>query len=109
MTMLRSDTRPEKMNPLRTASPATPRFQRAGHAPLYLELARWLEQKVRSGEYAKGSRIPGDKQLAAELGMSVITVRAAMDALRDKHLIARYPGKGTFVLDDNSVRTEWGL
>ena len=84
-------------------------FSREGHAPLYQELARWLEQKVRSGEYAKGSRIPGDKQLAAELGISVITVRAAMRALRDQHLIERYPGKGTYVLESSDVRAVWGL
>jgi GntR family transcriptional regulator len=93
---------------IRPSSEAFP-FQRAGEAPLYQELARWLEKKVRTGEYPQGSRIPGDMQLAADLGLSIITVRAAMRTLRDKHLIARYPGKGTFVLDDSNVRTTWGL
>jgi len=91
-----------------TPSGAAARFRNNGRAPLYQELARWLERKVRSGEYPKGSRIPGDKKLATELGVSVITVRAAMRELRDQHLIERYPGKGTFVVDrvDRSV---WGF
>lgn len=86
-----------------------PRFRRIGGAPLYQELARWLEQKVRSGEYPKGSKIPGDTQLAKELGLSVITVRAAMRTLRDMHLITRRAGKGTFVVDDAHGLTSWGL
>jgi GntR family transcriptional regulator len=85
------------------------KFHRADGAPLYQELARWLEQKVRSGEYPKGSKIPGDTQLANELGVSVITVRAAMRTLRDKHLITRHAGKGTFVADEADGRVTWGL
>lgn len=96
--------------PLRTPSSAAAQpFRRDSEAPLYQELARWLEQKVRSGEYPKGSRIPGDKQLAAELGVSVITVRAAMRTLRVQHLIERYPGKGTFVVESSDIRAVWGV
>lgn len=84
-------------------------FHRSGRVPLYHELASWLEQKLRSGEYSDGVKIPGDTQLATELGVSIITVRAAMKVLIEKHLIARYPGKGTFVLKKNSVRAVWGL
>ncbi len=84
-------------------------FHRSGKAPLYHELANWLEQKLQSGEYADGAKIPGDTQLATELGVSVITVRAAMKELIGKHLIVRYPGKGTFVLGKNNVRAVWGL
>jgi len=91
------------------SSAPTPSFRRDGGSPLYQELARWLEQKIRSGEYPKGSQIPGDKQLAADLGVSVITVRAAMRALRERHLIERYPGKGTFVLDSSDSRSVWGF
>lgn len=91
-----------------TPAVASSPFRKDGRAPLYQELARWLEQKVRSGEYPKGSRIPGDKKLAHELGISVITVRAAMRELRDQHLIERYPGKGTFVLDRGD-RSVWGF
>lgn len=95
-------------DPLRTQSASTP-FKRTGKAPLYLELARWLEHKLESGDYPKGSKIPGDNQVAADLGVSIITVRAAMRVLLDKHLIARYPGKGTFVLDNPAVGSNWGL
>lgn len=86
-------------------------FHRSGKIPLYHQLASWLEQKLRSGEYSDGAKIPGDTQLATELGVSIITVRAAMKVLIGKHLIARYPGKGTFVLENNSVRARavWGL
>jgi len=84
-------------------------FHRSGKIPLYHELASWLEQKIRSGEYPNGAKIPGDTHLATELGVSVITVRAAMKVLIEKHLIARYPGKGTFALESNGVQAVWGI
>ena len=88
---------------------AAPQFDRRGVAPLYQELAEWLEHKVRSGEYPKGCKIPGDNQLAAQLGVSIITVRAAMKLLIEKRLIARYAGKGTFVINEIGSRSEWGI
>jgi GntR family transcriptional regulator len=46
---------------------------------------------------AVGSAIPSERQLSADLGVSRLTVRAALDELvREGHLVRR-PGSGTFV------------
>lgn len=84
-------------------------FNRSGAAPLYRELANWLEQKIRSGEYAGSEKIPGDSQLSDQLGVSIITVRAAMKLLIEKQLVVRYPGKGTYTREKNSTPSVWGL
>jgi len=77
--------------------------------PLYLQLSEWLEEQISSGKYATGARLPGDHELAKQFRVSVITVRAAMRALMEKHVIARYPGRGTFVTDSSRLRAVWSL
>ncbi len=66
--------------------------------PLYHQLAGILTEKIRSGEYPTGSRIPSEHRLAAEYGIGRPTVRQATDLLVRKRVLARKRGSGTFVL-----------
>ncbi|MEX2163982.1 MAG: GntR family transcriptional regulator [Sulfuricaulis sp.] len=68
-----------------------------GHAPLYFQLAEALASKIKAEKYKQDELFPGDKQLALQYGVSMITVRAAMRILIDRGLITRYAGKGSFV------------
>ncbi len=77
--------------------------------PLYYLISSALEQRIRSGELAPGARVPGEKDLAEEYGVSPITARAAMRMLLDQNLIVRYPGRGTFVTDWQRTKGVWGL
>lgn len=84
---------------------------RAGRSPvpLYYRISSALEARIRSGELAPGARVPGEKELAQEYGVSPITARAAMRMLLDQSLIVRYPGRGTFVTDWSTTKGVWGL
>ena len=77
--------------------------------PLYYRISSALEAKIRSGELPPGARVPGEKELAQEHGVSPITARAAMRVLLDQNLIVRYPGRGTFVTDWSKTKGVWGL
>ncbi len=77
--------------------------------PLYSQLARLIEQRIDSNEYPPGSRLPNGNTLAAQHGVSVITVKGALKVLIEKGRIERYPGKGTFVLEKRPLRAAWGL
>lgn len=81
--------------------------QRKG--PLYQRLAEVLVRKIEAGDYKKGDLFPGDKQLSAQYGVSLITVRTAMRLLIERGLVARYVGKGSFVLSQKQIRAQWGL
>lgn len=83
-------------------------FARSG-APLYLQVSEALESRIDDGEFPPGEKLPGDVALSAEYGISVITARAAMRVLIDKLLVVRYPGKGTFVREDDGSQPVWGL
>ena len=66
--------------------------------PLYHQLAEILTEKIRSGDYPAGSRIPSEHKLAARYGIGRPTVRQATDILVRKRVLARRRGAGTFVL-----------
>lgn len=77
--------------------------------PLYFQIAHLLEEQIESGRYKVGARLPNEKQLAIEHGVSLITVRGAMRVLIDKRLIVRYSGKGTFVAARLPVKKMWAI
>ena len=66
--------------------------------PLYRQLADILIDRIRAGEYAPGSRIPSEPDLAAAYGIGRPTARQAVDVLVRKRLLRRKRGAGTFVL-----------
>jgi len=67
--------------------------------PLYRQLADLLSARIRSGEYAPGSRIPSEHQLAAAHGLGRPTIRQSLDLLIRKGLLTRRRGSGTYVLE----------
>ncbi|MEB8344108.1 winged helix-turn-helix domain-containing protein [Streptomyces endophyticus] len=64
----------------------------------YVQLAEILERRIRGGEFAPGTRIPGEMVLAQEYGIGNQTVRRALVILRDKGLVVTVHARGTFVV-----------
>lgn len=62
------------------------------------ELAAKLEQSVFSGRWPAGARIPSERDLAAQHGVSRQTVREALDELERAGLLTRRHGSGTYVM-----------
>lgn len=58
-----------------------------------------LRNYILDRELASGSRLPPERQLTEELGLSRATVRKALDVLEREGLIWRHVGKGTFVAE----------
>ena len=66
-------------------------------SPLYLQLARQLEQGIRAGTYAVDQALPSERVLCASLGVSRITARKAIDVLVAQGLVLRKHGSGNFI------------
>lgn len=65
--------------------------------PLYLRLKRWIEDAVHRGVIKPGEALPSERELAARLDMSRVTVRKAVqDLVREGVLVQRH-GSGTYV------------
>lgn len=64
---------------------------------LYQRFADYLAATITSEILRPGARFPGERDLAAEHGVSVGTVRRATAVLRDRGLVVTLPAKGTYV------------
>lgn len=58
-----------------------------------------LRNYIMDSELSGGSRLPPERKLTDELGMSRATIRKALDTLEREGLIWRHVGKGTFVAE----------
>jgi GntR family transcriptional regulator len=88
------------------ASPSNPRLQASAEsaAPLYRQVKRALLQTLESGRYRAGESLPSEKDLAAQLSVSIGTLRKAVDELVHEHILIRRQGKGTYVAQHSSER-----
>lgn len=64
---------------------------------LYRQVADQLRQLIDSGEYAVGSRLPTERELAEQFGLSRPTVREALIALEVEGRIRIRVGSGIYV------------
>ena len=65
--------------------------------PLYLQLARHIEQMVARGELSQGHQLPTVRQLATELRVNFNTVARAYRILDESGLISTQRGRGTYI------------
>ncbi len=80
----------------RTAHPMSP--QSIELRRLYRQIADLLRARIRAGEYPLGSRLPPERDLALQLGVSRPTVREAVIALEVEGLVEVRMGSGIYVV-----------
>jgi DNA-binding FadR family transcriptional regulator len=71
--------------------------------PLVLQVSERFRAQIESGAWPRGSRIPGENQLALELGVSRGTVREALRSLSLTGLLEPRVGDGTYVRATNEI------
>lgn len=67
--------------------------------PKYRQLSRAIERAIDRGALPKGDALPPERDIAADMSISRITVRKALDGLVEIGLLARRQGAGTFIAD----------
>jgi len=85
-----------------SAREAAPAF-----SPLYRQIEALLTRSLQGGEWRPGEMIPSEVELAGRFKVSQGTVRKAIDALADEHLLVRRQGKGTFVATHAEQRVQF--
>ncbi|TDH35253.1 GntR family transcriptional regulator [Pseudohoeflea suaedae] len=65
--------------------------------PLYAQVASVMRQRIDSGFWTQGSKISTLEELEAEFGVARVTIRQAIELLREEGLLDAQQGRGTFV------------
>lgn len=73
-------------------------------APLYREVKRQLMDALAGGEWKPGDAISSERRLAERYGVSIGTIRRAIDELVAENMLIRQQGRGTFVASHNRDR-----
>lgn len=65
------------------------------------DMAReWIAKEIRIGNFARGSVLPPERELAVQIGVSYMTLRKAVSALVQEGILERNHGSGTFVCNE---------
>jgi GntR family transcriptional regulator len=71
----------------------------------YHEIALALRDRVVAGQFMAGRLLPSESDLSAEFSVSRVTVRRALEVLRDEGLVSAKQGFGWFVTADPVTQT----
>lgn len=73
--------------------------------PIYLQVARQIEQLVAQGDLKLGDQLPTVRELATELRINFNTVARAYKLLDETRLISTQRGRGTYIWEDPTEET----
>ena len=72
-------------------------LSQADGRPMYLQIMEQIKRRIAVGDWKAGEALPSIRQLAADLQVSVITVKRAYLELEREGVIATQHGKGSVV------------
>ena len=75
----------------------------ATNTPKYVLVEKFIKREICDKVFT--GKLPGERMLAKQLGVSYMTVRKAVDHLVAAGLLLRVPAKGTFVADDAAPKS----
>lgn len=80
---------------------------REKNAPPYEQIADMLRHAITSRRLDPGERLPAEAKLAEYFGVARMTVRRAVQELRDEGLIVSASGRGVAVRPASAIRELW--
>ncbi|GAA0783363.1 GntR family transcriptional regulator [Roseibium denhamense] len=71
--------------------------QTSNPLPLYVQISELLIRDIAAGRLIDGERLPPERDMAEELGISIGTLRKALADLTEKGLLERVQGSGNYI------------
>ncbi len=71
--------------------------------PMYVQIINQIKQRITSGDWPLGEKLPSIRELAVAAKVSVITVKRAYQELEGEGVIVTQQGKGSFVAQINNL------
>ncbi len=87
-----------------------------GTGPIYVRLADQIETAIADGTLAAGAKLPPQRNLAFDIGVTIGTVGRAYSLVHERGLVSGEVGRGTYVLAPSRansttpvdpIRTSW--
>lgn len=77
--------------------------------PIYVQIKEQIKEQILNNSLKENESLPSIRQLAKDLGISVITTTRAYNELEQEGFIATTPGKGSVILprDNAMVREQY--
>jgi len=72
---------------------------KAAPEPIYAQIKKIIQQRISSGEWPAGQKLPSENDLVAALDVSRMTINRALRELTHEGLIRRVHGIGSFVAE----------
>lgn len=79
------------------APPSTAPGPFAVPKPLYSQVRDLIAGQISSGQWGPGAALPNETALSQSFGVSIGTIRRAVEGLEDMGIVVRRQGRGTFV------------
>ena len=76
-------------------------IDKASRTPRYIQVSRKIESLVRAREFQAGDKLPSDRDIASQIGVTPVTVSKGLQCLVRKGVLERKVGSGTFVAKPN--------
>ena len=80
-------------------------FSQTDNSPMYQQIMEQIKQRVAVGDWPPNTPLPSIRELAAEIKVSVITVKRAYLELERDGVIVTQQGKGSWVNDTLDLKT----
>jgi len=71
--------------------------QPPGSLPVYLQIVELLVRDIAANRLIDGEKLPPEREMAAEMGIAVGTLRKALAELQSRGLLERVQGSGNYV------------
>ncbi|MCD2521528.1 GntR family transcriptional regulator [Mammaliicoccus lentus] len=82
-------------------------LQNNSNQPIYEQIKEQIKANILQGKVEPGTALPSMRELASDLGVSLITTKRAYVDLEQEQFVTSIRGKGTFVKEqDASIMKE---
>ncbi len=75
--------------------------KRYSHLTIHDQIVDWVKSRIERGDWTVGTKLPTQRQLAAEFNVNRSTVQLALDELKADGLIESHVGSGVFVANNS--------
>lgn len=76
--------------------------------PVFMQIALQIKQRIQENMYVHAQKLPSEYELAAEFGVSRLTVRKAIEHLVSQNILVKRKGYGTYVMQNSRIQSGKG-